>query len=49
MVDAVKQMLMGQANKDYLKKVEERKKQEKQLEEEVEKLKQKAAESEEDK
>ena len=45
MVKGVKEMLISKAREDYLKKVEERIKQEKQLEAEVEKMKQEGAKS----
>ncbi len=43
MTDAVRKMLMSKASEDYLKKVEERKKKDKELEEEVKRLKSEAA------
>ena len=46
MTDAVKRMLMGQANKDYMKKVEERKQEEKELQEEINKMKEQSKEKE---
>lgn len=42
MTDAVRKMLMSKASEDYLKKVEERKKKDKELEEEVKRLKSEA-------
>lgn len=41
MTSAVKDMLMGNANKEYMKKVEQKKKELQQLEEEVKKQKEK--------
>lgn len=43
MTDAVRRMLMGLAQDDYMKEVERRKAEERELEAEVERIKEKAA------